>query len=218
LREYYAAGLACKSRSDFRFVCLCLSRVGRHLTGLEARRPMTAGDSPSLNRTCGLPASGSRSAVLRFASRKRLSPTHSHIKQRFSRKKLMAAICDGAFAPEVWGRSCLRLVEPTDRRASSPTFRFAKIFSTRGSLPNGRGLPLLQRPPSVSCRLGARFEPSPPSTSLRPRLTSLRVHHSPRRMSMMLPNKITGPNAGGPRRFPILTPLAARVGQFWRSV
>jgi hypothetical protein len=30
-------------------------------------------------------------------------------------------------------------------------------------------------------------------------------------------NKITGPNAGGPRQFPILTPLAARVGQFWRS-
>jgi hypothetical protein len=27
-------------------------------------------------------------------------------------------------------------------------------------------------------------------------------------------NKITGPNAGGPRRFPIRTPLAARVGQF----
>jgi hypothetical protein len=31
------------------------------------------------------------------------------------------------------------------------------------------------------------------------------------------PNKITGPNAGGPRQFPIPTPLAARVGQFWRS-
>jgi len=31
------------------------------------------------------------------------------------------------------------------------------------------------------------------------------------------PNKITGPNAGGPRQFPIRTPLAARVGQFWRS-
>ena len=30
------------------------------------------------------------------------------------------------------------------------------------------------------------------------------------------PNKITGPNAGGPRQFPIRTPLAARVGQFWR--
>jgi hypothetical protein len=30
-------------------------------------------------------------------------------------------------------------------------------------------------------------------------------------------NKITGPNAGGPRQFPIWTPLAARVGQFWRS-
>jgi hypothetical protein len=31
------------------------------------------------------------------------------------------------------------------------------------------------------------------------------------------PNKITGPNAGGPRQFPNPTPLAARVGQFWRS-
>ena len=30
------------------------------------------------------------------------------------------------------------------------------------------------------------------------------------------PNKITGPNAGGPRQFPIRTPLAARVGQFCR--
>jgi len=30
------------------------------------------------------------------------------------------------------------------------------------------------------------------------------------------PNKITGPNAGGPRQFPIWTPLAARVGQFCR--
>jgi hypothetical protein len=28
------------------------------------------------------------------------------------------------------------------------------------------------------------------------------------------PNKITGPNAGGLRQFPIPTPLAARVGQF----
>jgi hypothetical protein len=30
------------------------------------------------------------------------------------------------------------------------------------------------------------------------------------------PNKITGPNAGGPRQFPIRTSLAARVGQFGR--
>ena len=30
-------------------------------------------------------------------------------------------------------------------------------------------------------------------------------------------HKITGPNAGGPRQFPIRTPLAARVGQFCRS-
>jgi hypothetical protein len=30
------------------------------------------------------------------------------------------------------------------------------------------------------------------------------------------PNKITGPNAGGLRQFQIPTPLAARVGQFWR--
>ena len=29
-------------------------------------------------------------------------------------------------------------------------------------------------------------------------------------------NQITGPNAGGPRQFPIRTPRAARVGQFWR--
>ena len=36
--------------------------------------------------------------------------------------------------------------------------------------------------------------------------------------TMKEPNKITGPNAGGPRQFPIRTPLAARVGQFWRSV
>jgi hypothetical protein len=35
-------------------------------------------------------------------------------------------------------------------------------------------------------------------------------------MSGAMPNKITGPNAGGPRQFPIRTPLAARVGQFWR--
>ena len=35
-------------------------------------------------------------------------------------------------------------------------------------------------------------------------------------MSHHGPNKITGPNAGGPRQFPIQTPLAARVGQFWR--
>jgi hypothetical protein len=32
-----------------------------------------------------------------------------------------------------------------------------------------------------------------------------------------MPNQITGPNAGGPRQFPIRTPLTARVGQFWRS-
>lgn len=29
-----------------------------------------------------------------------------------------------------------------------------------------------------------------------------------------MPNKIDGPNAGGPRQFIIGTPLAARVGQF----
>jgi hypothetical protein len=29
-------------------------------------------------------------------------------------------------------------------------------------------------------------------------------------------NKVTGPNAGGLRSFPIRTPLAARVGQFCR--
>jgi hypothetical protein len=29
-------------------------------------------------------------------------------------------------------------------------------------------------------------------------------------------NQITGPNTGGPRQSPIRTPLAARVGQFWR--
>ena len=33
---------------------------------------------------------------------------------------------------------------------------------------------------------------------------------------MTWPNKITAPNAGGPRQFPIPTPQAARVGQFWR--
>ena len=31
-------------------------------------------------------------------------------------------------------------------------------------------------------------------------------------------NKITGPNAGGRRQFPIRTPLPARVGQFCRWV
>lgn len=30
------------------------------------------------------------------------------------------------------------------------------------------------------------------------------------------PNKVTGPNAGGPRQLPIPTPLAARAGQFLR--
>jgi len=36
-------------------------------------------------------------------------------------------------------------------------------------------------------------------------------------MSMMLPNKIAGPNEGGPRQFRIRMSLAARVGQFCRS-
>jgi len=31
-------------------------------------------------------------------------------------------------------------------------------------------------------------------------------------------NKITGPNAGGPRQLPIRAPLATRVGQFCRSL
>ena len=31
----------------------------------------------------------------------------------------------------------------------------------------------------------------------------------------MKANKITGPNAGGPRQLPIRTSLAARLGQFW---
>ena len=33
---------------------------------------------------------------------------------------------------------------------------------------------------------------------------------------MLGTHEITGPNAGGPRQFPIPTPLAARAGQFWR--
>jgi hypothetical protein len=32
------------------------------------------------------------------------------------------------------------------------------------------------------------------------------------------PGSYPEPNAGGPRQFPIRTPLAARVGQFWRSL
>jgi len=32
---------------------------------------------------------------------------------------------------------------------------------------------------------------------------------------MKKPNKITSPNAGGPRQLAIPTPLTARVGQFW---
>jgi hypothetical protein len=35
-------------------------------------------------------------------------------------------------------------------------------------------------------------------------------------MSHELPNKVTGPNAGGPRQLLIPTPQAARVGQFCR--
>jgi hypothetical protein len=35
--------------------------------------------------------------------------------------------------------------------------------------------------------------------------------------SIMPANKITGPNAGGLRQFPIRTPVGARVGQFCRS-
>jgi hypothetical protein len=34
----------------------------------------------------------------------------------------------------------------------------------------------------------------------------------------MMPNKITGPDAGGLRQVPIRTPLAARVGQFRRRL
>ena len=49
---------------------------------------------------------------------------------------------------------------------------------------------------------------------------ALSLGHTPNGESMSIPtrmaNKITGPNAGGPRQFPIQTPLAARVGQFWR--
>jgi hypothetical protein len=37
-----------------------------------------------------------------------------------------------------------------------------------------------------------------------------------RQMTKLRANKITGPNAGGLRQLPIRTPLAARVGQFWR--
>jgi hypothetical protein len=33
-------------------------------------------------------------------------------------------------------------------------------------------------------------------------------------MNPKTPDKITGPNAGGPHQFPIPTPLIARVGQF----
>ena len=35
-------------------------------------------------------------------------------------------------------------------------------------------------------------------------------------MNTETPDKTTGPDAGGPRQFPIRTPLAARVGQFCR--
>ena len=33
----------------------------------------------------------------------------------------------------------------------------------------------------------------------------------------MTANKITGPNAGGPRQLPVRTRSTARVAQFWRS-
>jgi hypothetical protein len=33
---------------------------------------------------------------------------------------------------------------------------------------------------------------------------------------MRIAELVTGPNAGGPRQFPIQTLLAARVGQFFR--
>ncbi len=35
-------------------------------------------------------------------------------------------------------------------------------------------------------------------------------------VTLTWPNKITGPNAGGPRQLTIRTSLTARVGQFWR--
>ena len=43
------------------------------------------------------------------------------------------------------------------------------------------------------------------------------LNRQKRERDYVMPNQITGPNAGGLRQFPIRTPLAARVGQFWRS-
>ena len=37
------------------------------------------------------------------------------------------------------------------------------------------------------------------------------------RIDTNLPNNRTGPSASGPPKLSILTPLAARVGQFYRS-
>jgi hypothetical protein len=38
------------------------------------------------------------------------------------------------------------------------------------------------------------------------------------RKGQVMPNQITGSNAGGPRQLPIQKPLAARVGQFTSEV
>jgi hypothetical protein len=50
-------------------------------------------------------------------------------KQECSRNKLIAPIRNSSFAPEIWVRSCLRLVEPTDRRASRPYHFLIRVGS-----------------------------------------------------------------------------------------
>ena len=42
------------------------------------------------------------------------------------------------------------------------------------------------------------------------------IQFSAAAMQVATPNKVTGPNAGGPRQLPMRTSLTARVGQFCR--
>ena len=75
-------------------------------------------------------------------------------KQGCSRNKLIAPIRNSAFAPEAWVRSCLRLVEPTDRRASRPYHFLIRVDSrhSRACLKRQRTA-LTTTPPSVPLRL-----------------------------------------------------------------
>ena len=74
---------------------------------------------------------------------------------------------------------------------------------------SSRTFPLFVPHQAQACRIVMHYKLGSSARFYRKLILETKLHCLP-------PNKVTGPNAGGPRQLPMLTHWAARVGQFWR--